>query len=166
VHGEYRHLVSARELAQELGFSAERILVTENGTAIKLTSAKISLGEQFPGGKVFIDSEAKEIIDEEVIRDRKNMGLHGLIFVSLMVDPKKYRLVGGPEIFCRGFLSEEETHLIAKAENSVRGEVIALLRDLNGDISDIEDVVCRQVRRFFKRETGQRPIIIPSVMAL
>ena len=55
VHGEYRHLICHKELAEGMGMSADRIFVSDIGRVVEISDEGAKFNGTVPAGKVLID---------------------------------------------------------------------------------------------------------------
>ncbi len=157
VHGEYRMLVKHLRLAQSVD-SHIRGLIAENGDLIELSPERIKKVSQFPAGKVFLDEAAGDI-HEELIRDRVKMASTGLVVASLVLHAKKGALIEGPNFDVRGLPTDDLALL--------EGEVLTMLEDLSKeartDEVEVKEELRRVTRRFFRKATGTKPVVVPLI---
>ncbi|MFH1729459.1 MAG: ribonuclease J [Pseudomonadota bacterium] len=163
IHGEYRHLTRSKSIFVERGVDPERIMIIENGDQLSLSENKMEITDKISVHKTFIDTDTYETLEDDILRDRKRIGLRGLVFCSLIIEAKYGVIISGPELFTRGCISEEEQDIIKKAEEELKKEVERAMKDLGGAGADLEEIIRLKIRRIFKKETGQRPIIVMSV---
>jgi ribonuclease J len=165
VHGEYRHMVAHRELAEGMGHPLDRILVATDGDQVKLTDDGAELIEKVtPGSYVFVHGELTED-DHDVFRERLILGDQGVVVASVSVVLEQRTMVGGPTIESRGWLgSDNYDGITADATEELRKALLsALERDDKVSTASLERRVRRSVGGFVNKRTGRRPMIIPIV---
>ena len=80
IHGEYRHLMQHKELAQFMGMSADHIFVCEIGQVLELDGESCRRAGSVPSGRVLIDGYGVGDVGNIVLRDgrcrflRDNLG--------------------------------------------------------------------------------------------
>ena len=98
VHGEYRHLLAHRRLAQEVGVPAEHVFVVEDGQGIELTKTSARVLERVPLLRVLVDGKGVGDVGPVVLRDRQLLAEDGTVIVAVTVDRASGAIVAGPEI--------------------------------------------------------------------
>lgn len=162
VHGEYRHMVLYRELAEETGMDPSRVLLPEQGDVLGFAP---DFGEkigQAPSGSVLVDGITVGEVTQVILRDRRRLAEDGVLIASIAVDAETGQLVGGPDLVARGFIRPEDSELLDKARDLLRK---ALKRRARGQaeygylVAKISDVL----GPFVYQATHRRPLILPVV---
>jgi ribonuclease J len=161
VHGEIRHQHLHASLAKENGHAAEEIFILENGAVWATDGRKAWREEPVPAADVYVDGSLIGQIGERVVRDRERLSQDGFVVVYVPVD-KRRRLAGDTRLISRGFLHmDASTDLMAAAQAELeRG----LRRKGNRKRADHGQAVRETLERFFYRETGSRPVILPNIV--
>lgn len=158
IHGELRHLHQHAQLATDLGVPAANCAVIENGTILEFTKTKMTIGERFPGGYVFVDGASVGDIGPAVIRDREILANEGFVTVVAKVD-RQGELVADPYIISRGFVFlREADEIIDGIKATVRK---ALTKSRNGRR---QDVVTDAIAKYLYQETKRRPMIFAYII--
>ena len=73
-----------------------------------------------------------------------------------------------PEIVSRGFLLEEDggDGILQRAADLVRQTVATSTLEERGDVHVIHAKIQADLKRFFRKELGRRPMIIPMVIEI
>jgi len=165
IHGEYRHLARHAAHAAAEGVPGRDVLV--DGDVLELSDAGIAvLRETVPTGRVYTDRETLlgADIGALVVKDRRLLAEAGLCIAVLAVERTSGAVVRGPELFARGVAGFEG------AEEQMRGEVLRALEELSpqarADVGEVEETLRLAIRRFFRRETGKKPAVLPVVLEL
>lgn len=160
VHGEYAFLVDHAQLAEEVG--VEQTLIITNGEEIGVDPelglqrlAEHTLCEHFHDGTVVGDE------DELRFDDRRKLFYNGVVTALVTVKSRAKHLDCTVELKSRGVFTSNEAHL-DKAEVLVGNELSRLNREASND--DIEDCVFAQVRRFFRKMVGKKPVVVTFVI--
>ncbi len=82
IHGEYRHLVRHRRLAQDVGIPAENCFLLEDGDVLELTANSAQKTKPIQVGKVFVDGKGVGDVGDIVIRDRRHLSEDGMVLVG------------------------------------------------------------------------------------
>ncbi len=161
MHGTLRHLIHHARLAKDVG--VPHGVVITNGQVATVTAEAIEAGEErVPQGKVFIDAEAEEV-PEVVVRDRQHLAEDGFVIVVVILDSNA-RLIRDPEIITRGLLHVDESQDVLA---EVRQQVVGIINEGAAEELRESDLLQEKLRaalkRYFRKEMGRRPMILPVV---
>jgi ribonuclease J len=117
-------------------------------------------------GRVYADRDA--LLDAEVgglvVRDRRLLAEAGLLIAVLAVEKTSGAVVRGPELFARGVAGFDG------AEEAIRGEALRALAEMTpqarADVAEVQETLRAAVRRWFRREVGKKPTVLPVVLEL
>jgi ribonuclease J len=165
IHGEYRHL--ARHAAHAAAEGVERREVLVNGDVLELSDSGVALlDEKVPVGRVYADRDALlgSEIGALVVKDRRLLADAGLCIAVLAIERASGAVVRGPDLFARGVAGFEG------AEDAIRGEALRALEELSVparmDVAEVQETLRVAIRRWFRREVGKRPTVLPVVLEL
>lgn len=165
VHGEYRHLIKHKKLAESLGMPKENILVAENGSVVEVTPNSIAITGKVTAGKVLVDGLGVGDIGNIVLRDRRQLSQDGILIVVITVDKQHCSVMAGPDIVSRGFVYVRESEkLMDEARDKVQ---VVLQRCEDSHITEwamIKSSVRETLSRFLYEKTRRRPMILPIIM--
>ena len=109
VHGEYRHLEAAAEIAMDLGMNKKNIFIMENGDCLELDRRSAAVKkEAVPAGAVMVDGLGVGDVGNIVLRDRRMLSESGLIIVVATINRGSGQILAGPDIISRGFVYVRE----------------------------------------------------------
>ncbi|MEJ5300227.1 MAG: ribonuclease J [Thermodesulforhabdaceae bacterium] len=166
IHGEYRHLAKHCALAREIGIPPENCFLLENGDVLNLWQERAVLSPKISSGRVFVDGKGIGDIDKPVLRDRKHLAEDGLVIVSLVIDQEYRSILSGPDVFSKGFISEEINSDIIHCAQCLILEIFD--RYIEGgaipDAGEIQREIRKELKKFFVKILGRRPVIYPIVM--
>ena len=157
IHGELRQLKRHGELAKQVGIPEENVIVVENGQVVELSGGKIKLGEQIPGGYVFVDGKSIGDIDHGVMQEREKLARSGILFIDVSLNKSTGRLLHDPEIITRGFVSPEDAEQLIP---EVRKRVVEIVD--GGGVNDEKNIVSA-VKSYLHEETKRRPMIFVTM---
>jgi ribonuclease J len=166
VHGEYRMLAQHGRLAVQSGLPAERVLVAEDGEVLAFDAQRGRKEGRAPAGRLLLDRSGMEGVEETVLRDRRHLSAEGIVVPVIVLDKATGALGGPPEIVTRGFVDVEgrNADLMDEAGRLLQQSVDARPPEERHDPTLIRERVRAELRRFFKRRTQRRPMVIPVVM--
>ena len=165
VHGEYRQLFRHSALAHTVGAVSEEILLIEDGQPIEFTEDRAYRREPVTAGRVCVDSGSLEEIEEFVIRDRKHLSEDGIVVPIIAINKHTGQIESQPEIVTRGFLpSENGLELINGAREVVLRTVEQSNEEEKTDWSVIKEKIRVDLRRYLKKQTSKRPLVLPVIL--
>jgi ribonuclease J len=158
IHGEYRQLAQHARVARRVMSGPDRelqVLLAEDA-------------DKAPTGRILIDSTRLGEVGDEVLRDRRHLAGDGLVVAVIAISRHGGTLVGEPELVARGYVVDE-------------GQAESLFRDAAGVIADciegsgheertdqglMTEKLRVELRRFFKKRSGRRPLVLPILMEI
>jgi len=167
IHGEYRQLYNHSLVAQEAGLAMERILLAETGDIITLTSDAAAISGRASIGRRFIDEGGLAEFDELVVRDRQHLSEEGIILVVVPISKSTGQVAGVPELVSRGHHQEEGgAALMADARQVVSATVEGCSPEERVDSPVLAEMIRADLKRFFRKRTATRPMIVPFILEI
>ncbi len=166
IHGEYRHLIQHKELAERLGMPSQSIFVSDIGRVIEIdeNGAKFS-PTPVPAGKVLIDGSGIGDVGNIVLRDRKNLAESGIIIAVATISSDEGLLMCGPEIISRGFVYvRENEELMNGAKEAATASIIEALSRGAHEWGDLKAIMKGAISKYIFNKTKRRPLILPIIM--
>ncbi len=166
IHGEPRHLALYGKLAQEIGISADNILMMENGRVAEFGpnfGGKIT--ETVAAGPIYVDGSTVGDIGDVVIKDRGILARDGILMVVLVADEESGILAGPVDVVSRGFVyMREASELMDFVKLKVEEQFNA--EDLLSDKQQITRKVKDFVGDLLYAQVKRRPVVVPVVMKI
>lgn len=165
VHGEYRHLIRHKELAESMGMSADRIFVSDIGKVIELSDDGAKFNGTVQAGKVLIDGSGIGDVGNIVLRDRKNLAENGLIIAVATVSLEEGILMSGPEIISRGFVYVRESEELMNGTKDIATRVlIDALDDGVREWNELKTILKNAITKYIFAKTKRKPVILPILL--
>jgi ribonuclease J len=165
IHGEYRQLRAHARHGLEAGMDGSSVVVADSGDVIELTQESCRVVDRVHVGQVFIDAAFEEV-DLAILRDRKQIAGDGIVVTIVAVD-RESGAVGTPEIVSRGFVPEVfDEGLLKEARRAVADAVADATPEERSDEGLLKARVHTALKRFLRRRTQRRPLIIPVIVEL
>lgn len=164
VHGEYRMLKSATDLANECGIDHDRSFICKNGDILGISKDGVRRVKSIPINDIYVDGKRIGDIASSVIRDRKIMSTDGVLVVIVNINSEKRELVIDPNITTRGFVVvNENQELLSNIQNKVRSIINSELLKHSFSITDLKNRLILELNSYIIDTTGRRPIIMPMI---
>lgn len=164
IHGDFHHLSQHAGIAREMGLPPESVLLAETGDRIEITPESASIVGKSPVGSVFIDGTLDEV-DEMVIRDRRHIAADGIVMPIVVINKHTGEVESPPEMVRRGFVWAQDTEsLFQDASRIVLEAINESSVEERADDGFIRTRIIADLKRFMRKRTQKRPLIIPVVM--
>ena len=167
IHGEYRHLVHHARLAEECGVEKDKVLVAKNGDVIEFTEKGFQIIDQVTELKILLENRDGTEITKTLLKDRRKLAELGVVFCLMSRERDSGRILSKPEIIAKGLVTEAfEPWLIEEALKVVDDEIKEYKKELKLGVipDDFAENVRIQLRRFFDRNLGKKPVVIPLIL--
>ena len=168
VHGEYKHLIRHKQLAEEMGMPANHIFVAPDiGHVLELSDKGAKWNGTVSAGNILIDGYGVGDVGNIVLRDRRHLSEDGLIVVVATVDSRDGYIISGPDIISRGFVYVREAEaLMDQVKNLARNVLNECLDSNNFDWNDVKGQIKDALTRYISGKTGRKPMILPVIMEI
>jgi ribonuclease J len=170
VHGEYRQLAQHARIARQVLSGADRkvdVLLAQDGDVMHFDAAGARIAERAPTGRILIDVTRVGEVGDEVLRDRRHLAGDGVVVAVVGISRGTGKLVGVPEIVSRGFVvGDDDTALFDDAAGAIVSCVEASNLDERADQGLMTEKLRGELRRFFKKRSGRRPLVLPILMEI
>ena len=167
VHGEYRHMANQMRLAHSMGIDGDRVLLCEDGDAVRLDDNGMHRDGNVPGGYLFVDGSSVGDIGHGVLRDRMVLAEEGVVMAVATVDLKQGEVIGVPQIVTRGWAYDQDTDaLLDEARKQVTRALEQALSSGNSDHETLNRVARKALGKLVGERTRQRPMIVPVIVTV
>ena len=165
VKGEYRYMVGNADLASNLGYDKNNIILKQNGDVINIVDKKlIDNPEHIFIDDVLIDGTSSDDVGDLVIKDREMLSENGIVLVSATISKKDKRLLVGPEVTTRGFIYVKDSKEMIEEIKRISEEVIVNNTNNNYvDFNNIKTEIREKLSKYFYVETECKPMIIAVI---
>ena len=165
VHGEYRHLVAHRGLAESMGIPKENILLMSSGDVVELSQEECRIVDHVQAGAILGDGLGVGDVGNIVLRDRQNLAQNGIIIVVLTLEKYSNQLLAGPDLVSRGFVYVRESEdLLEEARQVVQEAVQECLDRHVSDWGKIKNIIRDSLSDFLWKRIKINTIILPIIM--
>lgn len=165
IHGEYRHLVRHRRLAQDVGVPEGNCFILEDGDVLELTAHSAQKIKPIQVGRVFVDGKGVGDVGDIVIRDRRHLSEDGMVLAVMGIHQQSGELVSGPDLISRGFMGAEESEEVLEHAKKVVLETLnGMNRESRTDPAEVKEEVRKALRRFFRKKLERHPVVLPYII--
>ena len=165
VHGEFRHRMAQKELAEYMGVQKGNALLVNSGDVVSLDEDSCQVTDHVACGAILVDGLGVGDVGNIVLRDRQNLAQNGIIVVVLTLEKHSNQLLSGPDIVSRGFVYVRESEdLLEEAHNVVADAVADCLDRHVSDWGKIKNIIKDSLSDFLWKRMKRNPMILPIIM--
>jgi ribonuclease J len=169
IHGEYRQLSQHRRIAERVFAGRDpkpEILLVENGDVLHFDDQGARVAGKAPVGRVLIDGTRTGEVGDEVLRDRRHLAEDGLVVPVVAINKQTGALEGVPDIVTRGFVMENSQELLADGGRLLAEVIEQASVEERTDQGLIKEKLRVELRRFLRKRSGRRPLVLPVIMEI
>ncbi len=168
VKGEYRQLISNANIALDMGYPANNIIVLENGQVATIENGQLQRSmKTVPVGDIMVSGGDSLDAAGMVLRDRETLSTDGAIIVGVVINHATKEIIGGPDVQSRGVIYLKDADYIIREIGMIMEETI------NDSVAEnrYNNLDCRseareKIARYVMKETGKRPMILPAIVEI
>ncbi len=169
VHGEFRQLARHARVAEVVtGGLPTRVavLMAEDGDIVRFDADGGRIAGKAPAGRVLIDGSGVGEVGDEVLRDRRHLASDGLVVPVVAINRQTGMIEGVPELAARGFVTPLDADVLAEGASMLAEVINGCGVEERTDPGLMQERVRAEVRRFLRKRTGRRPLVLPVVMEI
>ena len=171
IHGEYRQLSMHGRIAERVMARTEgrlQVLLAEDGDILHFDRHGARIADKAPTGRILIDMTRTGEVGDEVLRDRRHIAGDGVVVAVVAISRHNGVLVGEPELVARGFVvgEGESESLFTDAAGVIAECIEASSVEERTDQGLMTEKLRVELRRFFKKRSGRRPLVLPVLMEI
>ncbi|MCA1583760.1 MAG: ribonuclease J [Acidobacteria bacterium] len=170
IHGEFRQLARHARIAELVTSGAAgrtTVLTPENGDILRFDGDGGRLVGKAPAGRVLIDGTHMGEIDDEVLRDRRHLAADGLVVPVVTINRQTGQVEGLPDVIARGFVTAAvPDDVLAEAARHIVTIIAACNVEERTDPGLMKERIRVELRKFLRKRTGRRPMVLPVVMEI
>ncbi len=170
IHGAFRQRSRYARIGERLTSQLPyrvNVIVAENGDMLHFDRDTGVVAGKVPAGRVFIDGASASGLGDEILRDRRHLAEDGLVVPVLAINKQTGAIEGVPDLITRGLAGspgsdgplQEVSRLIMELLESASVEE-------RTDYGIMKDKLSVELRRFFRKRMGQRPLVLPVIMEI
>lgn len=166
VVGEYRHQYQQKNIAIEAGYKKENIIMLDNGVEISFVDGVLQEDtNKVNVGDVLVDGSIVGDINEIVLKDRELLSESGAVICTVNIDSNKRKIVSGPKVVSRGFISLGlMADIYENLENVAYDIIQKKLKSRNIDWNELKNSVKDALTKEILDETNKNPVVIPLII--
>ena len=164
IGGTIRHMRAYRDIAVKMGAQEQEVFELKPGEIVEFKNGSAHKAGKIDVKDVLVDGLGIGDVGNVVLRDRQRLAQDGIAIVLMQLDKKAGMLMSSPEIISRGFVFEKkEKGFLQTAGSLLMGE---LRKKKRVDIRVVRNTSIDFLEKYFYKETGRRPMVLPLVVEI
>ena len=173
IRGDFVSMMANARLALNcgVGLNHNRVFVIDNGMQLAFSdTGRVNIIpneiNKINVTPILVAGRGVSHIGEEIIEDRKKLGVDGVVVVAANVSCTKRAITSGPDCQMRGFVHVKEAEPLLKyVMNTFSDEINnAFLKDNYPNFEQLKKAIADRIYYFIRRETGREPFILPIII--
>ena len=168
VKGEYRQLIANANIALDMGYKADRIIVMDNGQIATIIDGQLQRNfDRIDAEDVLVDGNENLDATGMVLKDREVLSTDGAIIVGVVINHKTKEIIGGPDVQSRGVIYlKDADYIVQEIGNIMEKTITDAVKENRYDNLNCRAEARDKISRYVMRETGKRPMILPAIVEI
>jgi len=162
IGGTIRHMHAYNLIAQSMGYLEQNVFGLGAGEIVEFSQNNARISGKVHIKNVLVDGLGIGDVGKVVLRDRQVLAKEGIAIVLLQLDKYEGKLINTPEIISRGFVFEKQgKQFLGKAAGILKQRVETRRKV---DAKTLREITTDFLERYFFKEIGRRPMVLPVVV--
>lgn len=168
IKGEYQHMIFNKQVALEMGFHEDDIIIVDNGECVIFEDGFLEEEREIYNIEdVMIDGIGIGDVGEKVIDDRIQLANDGIVIVGLTLSKDTREIIAQTDCQTRGFVYLKDAEYLIKAIIETCEKIAEDYKN-NPDmeVATARNMMKDQCTRYIMKETGKKPVFISVIVEL
>ena len=168
IKGEYRQLIANANIALNMGYNADKIIVMDNGQVAVLNDGVMAKSfDKVDVDDVMVDGNDSLDASGMVLKDREILSTDGTIIIGVVMNHVTKEIIGGPDVQSRGVIYLKDADYIIKEVGNIMEKTINdAVKEKRYDNMSCRSEAREKISRYVLKETGKRPMILPAIIEI
>ena len=167
VHGEYNHLVKHSKTAIECGIPERNILIMNDGDIIEVNPRYVKKVKSVKTGKLFIDNQINQQIENNVVIDRRKLANDGVVSIIAQVSQSEMQVIDKPKVITYGLVADRNVKQFSTEIEEILFNFIKNVKpELFQNTRALENELRQVVRKHIFRKMKKYPTIVPTIFVM
>ena len=162
IGGNYRHMEAYREIARDMRYKDNKVVLPENGQEVIFNQNGFKYGQKIPLSTVYVDQITGEEIEKFVLLDRQKISKEGIMIIIAEIETATGKIISTPDIIARGFTFPEKEGFAKKLEVGL-SEVLNKQTGKPSGFSFYRKMIQRKAEDLLYR-AKREPLVIPVII--
>lgn len=163
VHGEYRHLLWHKRLAESIGIPSNHIFVLENGQSFTVDRNHLTMLKRIPAEGLLIDGLILGLPDSPILTDRARLAKDGILVSVVSIDRMTGKILAGPDIITKGVVADNDA-ILKDLTRELKAYLVTHCSKDAHTTPDLQLDLHKFLAKYIYDKTHRRPIVIPVIL--
>jgi len=167
VHGEYNHIAKHKETAVKCGVPERNVYLMNDGDIMEVTPRYIKRVKNVKTGKVFIDNQINQHIEQDVVIDRQKLATEGIVTIIAQVSQSDRKVINRPKVISYGLVADRYNKAFSRDMEDILVNFVTNVRPESfNNIKVFENELRSVVRKHIFRKMKKYPTIVPTIFVM
>ena len=168
IKGQYSDLVNNADIAVDMGFTPDKIIILDNGQFALFENGRLSsTSDVIDLEDTAIDSSNMHDVSGMVLRDRESLSTDGAIIAGVVLDFNTKKVIGGPDVQSRGVIYlKDADHILNEIGNILVETIAENVKNGSYENMAVRAEAREKISRYVIKETGKKPMILPAIVEI
>jgi ribonuclease J len=168
VKGEYRQLIANAQVALDMGYDANHIVVLDNGQVATFEKGRLrSCRQEMELSDNLVDGNENWDMDGVVLKDRDILSTDGVMILAIGIDAKTKKIINGPDVQTRGLIYLKDAEYITKDVAKIMEDtIVKAVKEKKYDNMSTRNDIRDKVIKYLMKTTAKRPMVLPVIMEI
>ena len=168
IKGQYSDLVNNADIAVDMGFTPDKIIILDNGQFALFENGRLSsTSDTIELEDTAIDSSNMKDVSGMVLRDRQSLSTDSAIIAGVVLDFNTKKVIGGPDVQSRGVIYlKDADHILNEIGNILVDAIAENVKNGSYENMAVRAEARDRISRFVLKETGKKPMILPAIVEI
>ncbi|MCH7730595.1 ribonuclease J [Patescibacteria group bacterium] len=162
IGGTIRHMRAYKDLAVRMGAKQNSVFELKPGEIVEFKGSQARKTGKVDVRDVLVDGLGIGDVGNVVLRDRQKLAQEGAAIILIQVDKKNQRLLNDPQVISRGFVFEKKEKGFLIGAGKLLGAEIRKKKRVDKRVA--RNVTIDFLEKYFYKETGRRPMVLPVIV--
>ena len=166
--GEYSDLVNNADIAVQMGYTPDRIVILDNGQFATFENGRlVSTSDTIELEDKAIDSSDMSDVSGMVLKDREMLSTDGAIICGVVLDFNTKKVIGGPDVQSRGVIYlKDADYILSEIGNLLISAIERNVEEGTYDNMQVRMEAREAISKYVLRVTGKTPMILPAIVEI
>lgn len=168
IKGQYSDLVNNADIAVQMGFTPDKIIILDNGQFALFENGRLSsTSDVIELNDIAIDSSNMKDLSGMVLKDRQSLSTDGAIIAGVVLDFNTKKVIGGPDVQSRGVIYlKDADHILTEIGNILVSTIAENVANGSYENMAVRAEARDKISRYILKETGKKPMILPAIVEI
>ena len=162
IGGQYRHMIAYRDLANDMGYTDDKVIFADNSKEIIFTQSGFRVGRPVDTPNVYVDQISGGQLENYIILDRQKIAKEGVLIIICEISTTDGQMISPPDVIAHG-VNIDNTEAFARELESALRVIFSKRLEKVTNWSFFRKTVQQKAEQILF-EARREPLVIPVVL--